>query len=80
MKNSLQKRIKAYSLLRRGLVKKDFEVKERIYFSVKSEEEHSVFFDKEKMKWFCDCKYFTLTQRECSHIIACKLFLSKNRD
>ena len=33
---------------------------------------------KEKGKWSCDCQFFSLKQRECSHILACKLFLDIN--
>ncbi|MCS7123311.1 MAG: hypothetical protein RMJ17_01920 [Candidatus Aenigmarchaeota archaeon] len=73
--NKLYKKLKAYKLLREDKVKKDLETGKRIYFVVKSTEEYSVFFDKEKDKWFCDCKYFSLKLKECSHIIACKLYL-----
>ncbi|MFH8038854.1 MAG: hypothetical protein QXJ14_02490 [Candidatus Aenigmatarchaeota archaeon] len=72
--SKLYKKLKAYRFLREKKVKLDFETEKRIYFTVKSNEIHSVFFDKEKKEWFCDCKYFSLKLKECSHIIACKLF------
>ena len=59
-----------------GKVKLDLETKKRIFFTVLSNEKHSVIYDKEKKKWECDCKYFSLKGKECSHIIACKLLLS----
>jgi hypothetical protein len=66
---------KAQLLLKEGKIKKEFETEKRIYFKISNEEEHSVIFDKEKNKWKCDCKFFSLKQRTCSHILASKLFL-----
>ena len=67
-------RKKAFKLLRENRVRKDFETELRIHFSVKGEtEEHDVIYDKIKKQWSCDCKYFSLHQKECSHILACKL-------
>jgi hypothetical protein len=65
---------KAQSLFEEGKVKVEFETDKRIHFKVFGRtEEHSVIFDKEKNEWSCDCKYSTLKQKECSHILACKL-------
>ncbi len=69
--------IKARKLLKEGKVRKDFENEKRIYFTVYSREAHSVIYEKEKKKFLCDCKYFSVKGKECSHIIACKLFLKK---
>jgi len=66
---------KARKLFREGRVRLDFESEKRIYFTVYSREVHSVIFDKEKNEFKCDCKYFSVKQRECSHIKACKLLL-----
>ncbi|MFZ8830290.1 MAG: hypothetical protein ACO2OO_02480 [Candidatus Aenigmatarchaeota archaeon] len=66
---------KARELFREGRVRSDFESEKRIYFTVYSREAHSVIFDKEKNEFKCDCKYFSVKQRECSHIKACKLLL-----
>ena len=66
---------KGEQLFREGRVKKDLETDKRTFFTVTSSEKHSVIFDKRKNKWECDCKYFTLKQKECSHIYACKLYL-----
>ena len=66
---------KGEKLFKEGKVKKDLETDKRIFFTVSSSENHSVIFDKIKNKWECDCKYFTLKEKECSHIYACKLYL-----
>lgn len=69
-------REKAFKLLREKRVKKDLETELRIHFSVKGEtEEHGVIYDKIKKNWSCDCKYFSLHRRVCSHILASKLLL-----
>jgi hypothetical protein len=66
---------KARKLFREGRVRLDFESEKRIYFTVYSRDVHSVIYDKEKNEFKCDCKYFSVKQRECSHIKACKLLL-----
>jgi hypothetical protein len=67
---------KAQELLEQEAVKKEYDTLKRIYFVVEGKTEtHSVFFDKEKSTWFCDCRYFSLRRKTCSHILACKLFL-----
>jgi hypothetical protein len=66
---------KARKLFREGRVRLDFESEKRIYFTVYSRDVHSVIYDKEKNDFKCDCKYFSVKQRECSHIKACKLLL-----
>lgn len=75
MVSSIRK--KGEQLFKEGKVKKDFETDKRIYFTVTSSEIHSVIFDKTKNTWECDCKYFALKGKECSHIYACKLYLSR---
>jgi hypothetical protein len=66
---------KARKLFREGRVRLDFESEKRIYFTVYSRDVHSVIYDKERNEFKCDCKYFSVKQRECSHIKACKLLL-----
>jgi hypothetical protein len=66
---------KARKLFKEGRVRLDFESEKRIYFTVYSRDVHSVIFDKEKNDFKCDCKYFSVKQKECSHIKACKLLL-----
>jgi hypothetical protein len=69
---------KGENLVRDGKVVKEFESSQRIYFTVFSKSQHSVIFDKEREEWSCDCQFFSLKQKECSHILACKLFLNIN--
>lgn len=65
---------KAETLLKNNKVKKELETGKRIYFKVFGETEtHSVIFDKEKNKWKCDCRFFALRQKECSHVLASKV-------
>ena len=65
---------KAEFLLRDGKVKKELDTEKRIYFKVSGESDvHSVIFDKKKNRWECDCRYFALNQKECSHIVASKM-------
>jgi len=51
-----------------------------LYFSVKSKErEHKVIFRIPTRKWLCDCEYFSIKAKDCSHIIACKLWLRRRK-
>lgn len=75
MKVSKEVRRKGYLLFKKGKVKKVLETDRRIHFRVEGETDtHSVIFDKEKKEFSCDCPFFTLHQKICSHIVACKLF------
>jgi hypothetical protein len=69
---------KSIDLVKDKKVVKDLETLQRVYFTVFSKDQHSVIFDKEKKEWSCDCQFFSLKQKECSHILACKLFLNIN--
>ncbi len=51
-------------------VKVDFISARNIYFSVISKEKHSVIYSFLKGQWSCDCKYFALNHKICSHILA----------
>ena len=71
-------RRKGLLLLKEGRVKKDLETERRIYFKVLGESDsHIVIFDKERNKFSCDCKFFSLKQKKCSHIIAAEAFLER---
>lgn len=71
-------RKKGYILFKEGKVQKELQTKKRVHFKVKGETgEHSVIFDKERKKWKCDCYYWTLQQKTCSHIFACSLTIKK---
>jgi hypothetical protein len=65
---------KADELVRKGRVRKDVETDKRAHFSVKGEtEEHLVIFDKTKKSFTCDCRYFSLQGKECSHIVGARI-------
>jgi len=67
-------RKKAVKLLESNRIKKELETDRRVHFSVQGEtEEHSVIYDKLKDDWVCDCRYWSLRQKTCSHIIAAQL-------
>lgn len=68
---------KGQRLYEKGRVKKELETQRRTHFTVHGDtEKHSVIFDKERKGWVCDCRYFSLKQKECSHILAAKLLSS----
>ena len=69
---------KARQLLENKRVKKTVETDKRTHFNVIGDTEtHAVIFDKTQKKFSCDCRYFSLRQEECSHIIACRLLTSE---
>ncbi|MEM0481135.1 MAG: SWIM zinc finger family protein [Candidatus Aenigmatarchaeota archaeon] len=68
-------KIKARKLVREGKVRIDLENEVRIHFTVFSKEIHYVIFDKIKNEFSCDCKWFSLKGKECSHILAAKMYL-----
>lgn len=68
---------KARRLLDQGKVVKEIDTDRRTHFKVSGEtEEHSVVFNKSRGKYTCDCRYSSMQDRECSHIIACKMMTS----
>ena len=65
---------KSAKIFQEGRVEKEMETGRRIHFKVIGDTEtYSVTFDKTKNEWTCDCKYWVMTQKECSHINAAKL-------
>jgi len=66
---------KAVNLIKEGKVKKEMETDKRVHYVVEgTDEKHSVIFDKKTQKFSCDCKWSSLKDKECSHMIACRLF------
>lgn len=68
-----------------GLIKKvniDYATEKHVSFTVEGDENvHNVMYFTEKtgsQKWQCDCKWYTLQNKICSHIIAVNLALKKN--
>ena len=71
---------KGYWLFKQGKVVKDIETDKRIHFVVKSKmKDHFVIFDKIKKEFSCDCQFFSLHLKPCSHILASKMFLKGNK-
>jgi hypothetical protein len=69
---------KAQELVREGKVKKEIETDKRIHYRVRGEtEEHFVIFDKSRSSYACDCRYFALQGKECSHIVAARMLKEK---
>jgi len=67
---------KAKQLFEEGKIIKDLETGKRIHFKVMGTEDmHSVIFDKKNKEFICDCPYFTLKRRYCSHIEAARVLL-----
>jgi len=78
-KISLRTERKGYWLFKQGKVKKDLETDKRIHFVVKSKDrDHFVIFDKKNNEFSCDCEFYSLHLKTCSHIIASQLYL-KNK-
>ncbi|MEM5854636.1 MAG: hypothetical protein QXG39_06970 [Candidatus Aenigmatarchaeota archaeon] len=80
MKISREVKIKARKLFEGKKIKKEIETDKRIHFRVQGDtDEHFVIFDKDRRKFSCDCPYFSLKEKSCSHIEAVKLFLSRQK-
>ncbi|MDI6806394.1 MAG: SWIM zinc finger domain-containing protein [Candidatus Aenigmarchaeota archaeon] len=70
---------KSKNFVKNGKILKEIETPQRIHFTVLSKDLHSVIFDKKEKSWSCDCQFFSLKQKPCSHILACKLYLNLSR-
>ncbi len=65
---------KARELVSQNRVIKDVDSEKRIHFKVLGDtEEHIVTYNKLKDIYDCDCSFFTLRHKTCSHITACIL-------
>ncbi len=68
--------IKARKLLNK--VKIDYITPTKVCFLVESDgKQHFVIYFFNSGKWWCDCEYFSLKLRDCSHITAIKIKLNK---
>ena len=80
VKISKKTEMKGYWLFKQGKINKDLETDKRIHLLVKSKDrDHFVIFDKKKKKFSCDCEFFSLHQKMCSHIIASKFYLENDK-
>ncbi len=67
---------KAERLLREGAVTLDREAGGSVYFAAGG---HDIIYRLAQKKWMCDCEFFSVKTKYCSHILAVHLFLeSKN--
>ena len=67
---------KGYWLFRNGKLKKEVDTPKRTHFTVLNDNENrQVIHDKIKDSWSCDCRFYALKFKDCSHITACKLFV-----
>lgn len=72
---------KGYWIYKENRVKKDMENDKRIYFSIETNKRmHSVIFDKIKNSFTCDCEFFSLKFKKCSHIYAAELFMKGGKN
>ena len=75
---AIERSAKGRKIFDEGKVKVEINTDKRTHFQVSGDtEEHTVVFDKTKKSWGCDCKFSSLKNKDCSHIIACKI--STNR-
>lgn len=67
---------KAVGLFEDGAVALDRRAGGSAYFAVRG---HDIIYRLDRKRWMCDCEFFSLKTKYCSHILAVHLFLeSKN--
>lgn len=67
---------KAVGLFEDGAVTLDRHAGGSAYFAVKgSREAHDIIYRLDRKRWMCDCEFFSLKTKYCSHILAVHLFL-----
>lgn len=71
---SVARRHKAAALVRDGRVSLHSTGPERVHLDVK---EYQVVYHRRERRWSCTCRYNTLTQSECYHIVAARIFLDQ---
>ncbi|HDR53736.1 MAG TPA: hypothetical protein ENN60_03670 [archaeon] len=50
-----------------------------LYFKVYSGDKvYQVSFRGPKKQWLCDCQYFVIKAKTCSHVLACKLWIKEH--
>ncbi len=63
-------------------VKIDYETSKHVSFIIEGDEsQHSVMYFAEKSgskRWQCDCKWYTLQNKTCSHIIAANIAIKNS--
>lgn len=67
---------KAGRLLAEGAVTLDREAGGSVYFAV-GNHHHDIIYRLAQKKWMCDCEFFSVKTKYCSHILAVHLFLER---
>lgn len=67
---------KAGKLLESGKVSLDKEAGGSVYFAVAG---HDIIYRLAQKKWMCDCEFFSVKTKYCSHILAVHLFLESKK-
>jgi len=64
-----------------GKVVKETETKRTVYYHVPGTEEvHNVRYNKRQNEWTCDCRFFAVTMKPCSHILAATKYMEETND
>ncbi len=63
-----------------GKVEYKGQIGSSFYFSVISESTHQVLFRIKAEKWMCDCEFTSISEKDCSHILACKHWLNLKKN
>jgi len=58
----------------------DAETEKAAYFIVPGTEEHHVRYNKVKKDWNCDCRFFSVLMKPCSHILAARKYMEENKN
>ena len=79
MMTKFQKYEKARKLKETQNVSFEGQMGSSLYFKVRSgDREYQVIFRGPQKQWLCDCQYFVMKAKTCSHVIACKLWLKEH--
>ncbi len=72
--SKIDRKTKAIKLFKDNKIIEELKTDKRRHFIVKGyTENHTIIFNKIKNLWDCDCKFSSLKNKECSHIMACKM-------
>ncbi len=71
---------KGYWFFKEGKILRETDTDKRTHFSINGDnDKYSVIYDKIKKQWSCDCQFFSLKLKKCSHVIACE-YLQKEEN
>ena len=70
----IERNIKGRKMFDEEKVTMEINTDKRMHFKVAGDtEDHTVVFDKNKLSWSCSCKFSSLKNKDCSHIVACMI-------